>query len=93
MSKLGSKAEHWDHVAREWTLKGYSNELLAEHKKKTYLGLIARWADVANARNILKTDLFQEASGPDQFLFDLGQVEQQRNRHRCFQRNSRPGEK
>jgi len=74
LSKLGSKAEHWDHVAREWTLKGYSNELLAEHKKKTYLGLIARWADVANARNILKTDLFQEASGPDQFLFDLGQV-------------------
>ena len=74
MSKLGSKAEHWDHVAREWTLKGYSNELLAEHKKKTYLGLIARWADVANARNILKTDLFQEASGSDQFLFDLGQV-------------------
>ena len=74
MSKLGSKAEHWDHVAREWTLKGYSNELLAEHKKKTYLSLITRWADVANARNILKTDLFQEASGRDQFLFDLGQV-------------------
>ena len=74
MSKLGSKAEHWDHVAREWVQKGYSNELLAEHKKKTYLNLIARWADAANARNILKTDLFQEASGPDQFLFDLGQV-------------------
>ena len=61
-------------MAREWTLKGYSNELLAEHKKKTYLGLIERWADVANARNILKTDLFQEASGSDQFLFDLSQV-------------------
>lgn len=61
-------------MAREWNLKGYANELLAEHKKKTYLGLIARWADVANARNILKTDLFQEASGPDQFLFDIGQV-------------------
>ena len=74
MSKLGNRAEHWDHVAREWTLKGYSNELLAEHKKKTYLGLIAGWADVANARNILKTDLFQEASGPDQFLFDFGRV-------------------
>jgi SAM-dependent methyltransferase len=74
LTESDSKAEHWDHVAREWTLKGYSNELLAEHKKKTYLSLIARWADVANARNILKTDLFQEASGPDQFLFDLGQV-------------------
>jgi len=74
LSKSGSGAEHWDHVAREWVQKGYSNELLAEHKKKTYLDLIARWADVSNARNILKTDLFQEASGPDQFLFDLGQV-------------------
>ena len=74
MSKLGSGAEHWDHVAREWVQKGYSNELLAEHKRKTYLGLVARWADVASAQSILKTDLFQEASGPDQFLFDLGQV-------------------
>ena len=67
-------AKHWDHVAREWVQKGYSNELLAEHKQKTYLGLIARWADVAGAQSILKTDLFQEASGPDQLLFDLGQV-------------------
>jgi SAM-dependent methyltransferase len=74
LNKSGSTAGHWDHVAREWVQKGYSNELLAEHKKKTYLGLIARWADVAGARNILKTDLFQEASGLDQFLFDLGQV-------------------
>ena len=74
MSKLGNKAEHWDHVAREWVQKGYSNELLAEHKKKTYLDLIARWSDVANAQSILKTDLFQEASGSDQFLFDLGRV-------------------
>ncbi len=61
-------------MAREWNRKGYSNELLAEHKRKTYLGLIARWADVANAQSILKTDLFQEASGPEQFLFDLGQI-------------------
>ena len=74
MSKLGSSAEHWNRVAKEWPLKGYSNELLAEHKRKTYLGLVARWADVASAQSILKTDLFQEASGPDQFLFDLGQV-------------------
>jgi len=74
LSKSGNTAEHWDHVAREWTRKGYSNELLAEHKKKTYLDLIARWSDVASAQSILKTDLFQEASGPDQFLFDLGQV-------------------
>jgi len=74
LSKLGSGAEHWNRVAREWVQKGYSNELLAEHKRKTYLGLVARWADVASAQSILKTDLFQEASGPDQFLFDLGQV-------------------
>jgi SAM-dependent methyltransferase len=70
----GSSTRHWDHVARRWVLKGYSNELLAEHKRKTHLALVARWANVENSGRILKTDLFEEAFGPDQFLFDLGQV-------------------
>jgi ubiquinone/menaquinone biosynthesis C-methylase UbiE len=66
-------AEHWTEVARGWSRKRYSNELLAEHKIKTYLGLIARWADVTNAHRILKTDLFAEAFGQEQFLFDITQ--------------------
>jgi ubiquinone/menaquinone biosynthesis C-methylase UbiE len=37
-------------------------------------GLVARWADVANAWHILKTNLFQEAVGQVQFLFDAAQL-------------------
>jgi len=68
------EAKHWNQVASGWPLKGYSNELLAEHKIKTYLGLIARWADVTNSHRILKTDLFAEAFGQEQFLFDMAQT-------------------
>ena len=68
---LGKEAEHWGQVARGWTVKGYANELLAEHKRKTYLSLIARWAEVTEKQRILKTDLFAEAFGVEQFLFDI----------------------
>lgn len=71
---LGREAEHWNRVAKGWFLRGYSNELLAEHKRKTYLGLIARWASVADGQKILKTDLFAEAFGLEQFLFDIAQA-------------------
>ena len=70
----GKEAEHWNQVAREWPLKGYSNELLAEHKRKTYLDLIARWANITSTTRVLKTDLFAEAFGQEQFLFDMAQT-------------------
>ncbi len=70
----GKEAEYWSQVAREWPLKGYSNKLLAEHKRKTYLDLIARWTDVTSTTRVLKTDLFAEAFGQEQFLFDMAQT-------------------
>ena len=45
MDISGGEAKYWDKVAQGWSAKGYRNELLAEHKRRTYLGLIARWAD------------------------------------------------
>lgn len=72
---LSKEVEHWDQVARRWFMNGYSNELLAEHKRKTYLDLIARWADVTGGERILKTDLFAEAFGLEEFLFDIPQTE------------------
>ena len=72
MRRLGSEAGHWDGVARERFSKS-PPDILSEHKKKTHLHLLARWADLKGSEWILKTDLFEEASGPDQFLFDLGQ--------------------
>jgi len=68
------EAEHWGEVARGWADKGYANELLAEQKRKTYLSLIARWTQITEKQMILKTDLFAEAFGVEQFLFDLGPV-------------------
>ncbi len=74
MSKSGGGAEHWDQVARRWLRGSVPGDPLAEHTRKTYLDLVARWADVTNTGMILKTDLFQEAFGQDQFLFDVAQV-------------------
>jgi len=68
------EAEHWGQVARGWSVKGYSNELLAEHKRKTYISLIARWAEGTSNQRILKTDLFAEAFELEQFLFDIAPV-------------------
>jgi len=67
----GKEKEHWEGIARAQAVKSYGNEALAEHKKETYLALIARWVRVENSPRILKTDLFAEAFNREQFLFDL----------------------
>jgi SAM-dependent methyltransferase len=67
----GNEKEHWESIALKQVSKGYSNEILAEHKKTTYLSLITRWARVDASPRILKTDLFAEAFNQEQFLFDL----------------------
>ncbi len=71
---LGKEAKYWDKVARrrqQWLTRHPTYKFLAEHKGKTYLGLITRWAEVSNKQRILKTDLFPEASGLAQVLFDI----------------------
>jgi SAM-dependent methyltransferase len=44
--------------------------LVARQKREAHLELVAKWADKPAGR-LLKTDLFEEANGPDQLLFDL----------------------
>jgi ubiquinone/menaquinone biosynthesis C-methylase UbiE len=71
---LGKETKYWNEVARRrqrWLTRYPTYELLAEHKRKTYIGLIARWVEVTNNQKILKTDLFPEASGLAQVLFDI----------------------
>jgi hypothetical protein len=75
MSIKGRESEYWNKIAREWPVKGYSNELLAEHKKKTYLNLITGWADIQSHQRVFKTDLFAEAFGVEQFLFDISSAQ------------------
>ena len=71
MSMPGKEAEHWGKVARGWSAKGYANELLGEQKRKTHIDLITGWTAITTGQKILKTDLFAEAFGVEQFFFDI----------------------
>jgi SAM-dependent methyltransferase len=71
MSMPGKEAKHWGEVARGWPDKGYANQLLGEQKRKTYIDLITRWTEITPGQKILKTDLFAEAFGVEQFFFDI----------------------
>jgi SAM-dependent methyltransferase len=71
MSMPDKEAEHWGEVARGWSDKGYANKLLGEQKRKTYIDLITRWTRITPGQAVLKTDLFAEAFGVEQFFFDI----------------------
>ncbi len=71
MSMPDKEAEHWGEVARGWAERGYANQLLGEQKRKTYIELISRWTKLTAGQRILKTDLFAEAFGVEQFFFDI----------------------
>lgn len=71
MNMPDKEAEHWGEVARGWSERGYANELLGEQKRKTHIDLISRWAKITPGQRILKTDLFAEAFGVEQFFFDI----------------------
>jgi SAM-dependent methyltransferase len=49
----------------------YLDEFLGALKRQTYLALIERWGGIPAGGRVLKTDLFEEAMGPDAFLEDL----------------------
>jgi len=67
MSTRSGMARHWDEVAEGWVKAGYSNPILARHKRKVYVNLLDRWA-VTRPRRALKTDLFAEALNEEEFL-------------------------
>ncbi len=62
----------WDDVIRRMDAGAhYLDPFLGEMKRQAHLGLIARWGGAPAGGRILKTDLFEEALGPDAFLTDL----------------------
>jgi SAM-dependent methyltransferase len=71
LNKKAKETQHWNQVAKRWPAKGYANQLLAEHKRRVYLGLIDRWVKITDEQRILKTDLFAEAFEIEQFLFEI----------------------
>jgi len=53
----------------------YLDPVVAEQRRRTHQDLVHRWARDLEVRRFLKTDLFEEANGADQILFDLYSAE------------------
>ncbi len=50
----------------------YLDAFLGDLKRRAHLGLIERWDGLPASGRVLKTDLFEEAVGPDAYLLELG---------------------
>lgn len=63
---------YWDGVARQLDADAhYLDAFLGELKRQVHLALLERWGGVSANGRLLKTDLFEEAMGPDAFLTNL----------------------
>ena len=66
------RAASWDRTMQALDARGYHlDAFLAQMKRRAYLSLIERWGGVPCDGHVLKTDLFEEAMGPDAFLEEL----------------------
>ena len=62
----------WDAAFRALSKRGhYLDAFLGDLKRRAYLNLIERWGGIPQAGRVLKTDLFEEAMGPDALLTEL----------------------
>jgi len=65
-------AAYWDAVAHQSQQRAhYLDPFLGQLKRQAHLDLIERWGGLPIEGRVLKTDLFEEALGPDAFLWDL----------------------
>jgi ubiquinone/menaquinone biosynthesis C-methylase UbiE len=67
-------ARYWDNISRQIEGNYYHDTLVGHFKRDVHLKLIRRWHNDLENKVILKTDLFEEAHGPDQFLFEIKTV-------------------
>jgi SAM-dependent methyltransferase len=68
--KLDSR--YWDRVVgQQQNAPRYLYPFLGELERRAYLTLIRRWGGVPDKGRILKTDLFEEATGPGTFFSEL----------------------
>ena len=71
MSADGSDRAYWDRISDDLTGRYYHDATIGAIKRDIHLRLLARWCPDLRGQRVLKTDLFEEAHGPDQFLFDV----------------------
>jgi len=65
------ETEFWDSVSRKNEKGGFLLPELAAYKKDEVAGVIRDWAGPLGGLRVLKTDLFEEATGEGPLLFDL----------------------
>lgn len=64
--------EYWSRVVRRVESGAhYLDPFLGEMKRQAHLRLVREWGSLRPGGRLLKTDLFEEAVGPDAFLADL----------------------
>ena len=66
-----SGSSYWDAISDGLSGRYYHDAVIGRLKRDMHLRLIARWCPDLTGKTLLKTDLFEEAHGDDQFLFDL----------------------
>lgn len=63
---------YWNHVGEKAALGShYLDPFLGAMKRQAHLSLVHRWCRKQSIGRILKTDLFEEAMGPDAILTEL----------------------
>jgi len=68
---LATEQSSWERVAEQGPPSWYLDAEVAAQKRREHLALVRRWTTLLNPGSILKTDLFEEAYGTDDLLFDL----------------------
>ena len=69
--KTVGTSSYWDDVVRRVADRPYLDPAFARQRKTMHLALLAAWVPILEHLSVLKTDLFEEATGNDQFLFDV----------------------
>ena len=62
---------YWDGISDQISGRYYHDNAVGQLKRDIHLRLLSRWCPDLRGKTVLKTDLFEEAHGPDQFLFEL----------------------
>jgi SAM-dependent methyltransferase len=64
-------SSYWNGISDRIIGHYYHDAVVGRIKRDAHLRLIARWCGDLRGKVVLKTDLFEEAHGSDQFLFEL----------------------
>ena len=71
MYLLPNSGHDWEEVAHHERPSWYLDPVVAAQKKRINLELIRRWSNGLAPERVLKTDVFEEAYGADDILFDV----------------------